>query len=71
MPGAVEADDLERRALEPALAMLDARSLTAVQLIATGNGAVLRWTARRPALWRRIAMRLSRPTFEFPPASGT
>jgi hypothetical protein len=67
--GDVDADELEKRALAPALELLDAGSLAAVHVVADGNGTSLRWTAHRARIWRRVALRLSRPTFAFPTAS--
>jgi hypothetical protein len=69
MPGGVDANDLEKRALAPALTVLDARSVAAVHVVGDGNGTVLRWTARRPGLWRRVVVRLSSPTLALPAAS--
>ena len=58
--------DLETCGLAPALALLDARRVSAVHLVADGNGTAIAWTARRPGLWRRLTMRTSRRAFAMP-----
>ena len=67
LPHAVDTGP-ERRALAPALALLDTRAVTALHVVADGNGMATRWTARRPGIWRRFAMRASPPTLTLPPA---
>lgn len=66
LPRVVDVADLETRALAPALALLDARRVSAVRLVADGNGTAIAWTARRPGLWRRLTMRTSRRAFAMP-----
>jgi len=66
LPRVVDVSDVETAALAPALALLDARQVTAVHLVADGNGTAIAWTARRPGLWRRLTMRTSRRAFAVP-----
>lgn len=63
---AVDVGDLETRALAPALGLLDARRVSAVHLVADGNGTAIAWTARSPGLWRRLTTRASRRAFAMP-----
>lgn len=66
LPRVVDVGDLETRALAPGLALLDARRVSAVHLVADGNGTAIAWTARRLRLWRRLTMRASRRAFAMP-----
>jgi hypothetical protein len=63
---ATDARDVEVAALAPALELLDARRLSAMHLVADGHGATVRWMAKAPGIWRRLAMRASHPAFEIP-----
>ena len=66
LPCAVDVGDPEKTALAPALALLDARQVSAVHLVADGNGTAIAWSARRPGLWRRLTVRTSRRAFAMP-----
>jgi len=52
--------------LAPALALLAARRIASLHVVADGNGAAATWTARPPGLWQRVAARASRHAFEIP-----
>jgi hypothetical protein len=61
LPAALDVGAIDRDWLAPAWTALAHGTLSAVTLIADGDGHAAVWTATTPATWRRLALRLRPP----------
>jgi hypothetical protein len=59
-----------RDRLEPALALLEGRSIDALHVVADGNGVAATWTARPSGPLARLSARLRRQSFRIPRAAA-